>query len=595
MASVHSFSFDAFPNDDKIYRLYWAGQTQLSNTEDDSPKIFAWLKEVDAEGRYLPNVMARLVIQSAGAIPSLYIGSLWQNQSQFLSSTMPDLPLVELEIEAQPFWTAYQAGNTKQPATADTKRHDWINPSDYPLKIHTSDNAYVAGYNSWVVPMRTTDGREVVIPCYELFRAFYAGSSELAWRLLTAPWSKIQHYFVNHAEITELGEGRHKLVLDPVLGVGRGVMPFISAFILSKAVRQCANRIQVDLVAESQGNGDQTAWIRAVPPFLNQRFRILARVQELQSRDGLLVTKIERGSFPVDFSRVTVTYLEDEYLPEPSEEEKKDKTGAQCEATKRQEPPESARVKKSGTRRPSARRWRLGIGKEFWLNGPELKKAIRETKRIPRLEKKEDESPVESQPVGLGGAGDHKSAKHGSLEYCEKLENIDRMAAIQALIARLTGSVIDRWTEWPLVRQTTIEGNTFCAFPTDKGDAGDQAWASGYRSEDDDLPRLAWVVRLVIENQAVYWVEVEHIKNNERYCSIIFQMLNNVELDGNTLLELLTVCVTKQGCWPKYPPEPLSEKLRWVKARHYTNDKGGLRTITITKRLDQLGVVRKKH
>lgn len=588
MASVKTFSFDAFPNDDKIYRLYWAGQVQVVNSEDVSSKVFAWLKEVDAEGCYVSNAQARLVTQSAGAIPSLYIGSLWQSQSLLVGSRIPSSPSVELEIEAQSAWQSFRAGDTKE---RGERKQDWINPSDYPLKISSIGARNVAAYHAWVVPMRTTDGREVVIPCYEIYRAFYAGSSELAWRLLTAPWTKISHHFVNAYELTETDDGHGELVVDPVLGIGRGVMPFLGALILSEAAKQSVNRVYADLINEALMDGEHKAWIRAVPPFLNQRFRIRAHVQALDSRDGLLVLKIDRATFPIDIARIS--YLEDVHLPEQQKDEEKDEQRSNSpETLDAEENP--VHVGRSGTRRPSSRRMRLSLGKEFWLEGPELKKAIRKTRRMPSQEEKGEEAHSQIPlAVGLGGPGDYKSAKPGSIEYHDKVENVERMAAMQALFARLTGQVIDTCDEWALVGQIVVEGRTFCALPHDTKDDVIKAWALGFGG-DDDTPRLVWVVRLCISGQIVYWIEVEHVKNDEHYCSLAFKMLGSAELDANVLSQLLSVCVSSRGIWPKHAPDSLAQKLHWVKARHHADDQGGLRSITLTNRLDDLGVVWRK-
>jgi hypothetical protein len=589
MPSISSISFDALPKDDKIYRVYWAGQIQLSNTEDESPTFFCWLKEVDDSGRCIPGIPARRIAQTSGSIPRFEIGSLWQRQAPYISSTIPVDATVDFEILAPAEWQSVRCSDKNASLGKDKQKrnHDWINPSDYSLKIDEGGQENTAAYRSWVVPMQTVDGKSLLVPCYEIFRAFYAGSSELAWRLLTEPWAAIKQHFLIQESITVTAEGSQALKLEPAAGVGRGVLPFIGALVGSKTMRSAANRVHSDLVSEAQSIGAQTAWINAVPPFIGANFRIRARVLPLKSCGGFLVTKIERADFPVDLSQIT--YVQNEYLDDSDESE----SAALTQAYGSQSPDtaESARVQKSGTRRATARRFRLGIGAGFWIDAPKLQKEMRQIKSTNPPMKNDKSNPVLPQVnVGIGGVGSYPAAKHGSLEFVDDLENVGRMAAIQELIFNLTGSVIDDWSEWPLVNPVSIEVNQFCALPTDHGSPRSIAWAKGDAAEICDTPRLAWVARLNVAGQIIYWAEIEHITKNDHYCSIALKMTNGSELDKPTLLDVLKSCVDHCGIWPKHAPAPLANKIQWAKARHNADDQGGLKSSTLLNPLKALGI-----
>ena len=586
MATIPSFSFDALPNDDKIYRLYWAGEIQLSNSDDESHQVYAWIKEVDEDGQDIPGAAFRRIVQSTGAIPRLHIGSLWQSQKPYSGKRLSEFPLVDLEIEAQSEWQVVQAGsrNTVAGKHSDGRNHLWVNPSDYSLRLVEDGGQIRQGFNAWVVPMRTVDGLEVVVPCYELFRAFYAGSSELSWRLLAEPWSGAQKHFLNDWKFIDEPHGQQNLLLDTVAGVGKGVLPFLGVLVTSKAARSCAEQVNPNLLQQAQESGEQAAWVQVVPPFLNERFHLRVRANHFASRSGLLVTKIESASFPGKFSNLV--YLQDEYVSEPPKDGEEE-TGGENKGGGN---PKEKRVNRSGKRRPTARKFRLNIGTNFWLDAPRMAKAVRNRVEKDQQTKGKEEPDLPKQQVGVGGQGNHEADKQASFEHSGVRPNTERMEALFELILKLLGNGIDQYVECPLVNPVAGEGWTYCALPTDIKDAKSLAWAKG-DSVGDEPPRLVWVARFDIGKQSAYWIEVEHIRDSEHFCSLAFKMIGDAQFDEEILVSVLQVCVQRRGRWPEHATENLSGKVQWVKAKHFLDDLGGLRASTIAKAMERLGIM----
>ena len=590
MPSPHSFSFDAFPNDNRIYRLYWGGEIQLPNSQDESSLVYVWLREIDINGKFIRNTTeARRVVLSSGAIPRLHVGSLWRAQAPYVNQSIPESQLLEFEIEAQPVWQPVRAGDKNHGAGKGDwgQRHAWINPSDYPLRITEDGRQVKKGYNAWVVPMRTVDGLEVVVPCFEIFRAFYAGSSEMAWRLLSAPWPTISHRFINAAEFISGPDGLPGLQIDPVSGLGQGVARSIAALVSSSAARQGANNISSHLLHEAQKHGQQTAWIHAVPPFINTRFRMNARVQKFASRDGYLVTKIENASYPGNVRHIALlqdTYEDPQNIHNVSDEAPPEGIPHLTENLNR------AKINRAGDRRPTSGRFRINTGGGLWLDPPIVEKVVRSQKRLSKQNDHHSTINTLVQTVGVGGQGNHKAAKHASFEPTVKLEKVDQMGAVHDLITSLCGKSFDSWDEYPLVGPISDDVHTYCSLPTNIGDAKAKAWARGSGHIPSAQSRLAWVVRLNIGNQAVYWIEIEHIKNFDKFCSLAFKTLDGSELDSETLEQILDICVISHGVWPKDVPKSLAKTILWVKAKHYTNDAGKFRESTINNRLAELGL-----
>jgi hypothetical protein len=590
MPSPHSFSFNAFPNDNRIYRLYWGGEIQLPNSQDESSLVYVWLREIDINGKYILNTTdARRVVLSSGAIPRLHIGSLWRAQAPYTSRAIPESQLLEFEIEAQPTWQPVRAGARNHAAGKGNwgESHAWINPSDYLLRITEDARQVKAGYNAWVVPMRTVGGVEVIVPCFEIFRAFYAGSSEMAWRLLSAPWPTISHRFIKTAEFIKGPDGLPGLLIDPAPGLGQGVVRSIAALVSSIAARQGANNVSSHLLHEAQEHGQKTAWIHAVPPFINTRFRMNARVQKFASRDGYLVTKIENASYPSDIRHIE--FLQDIYEDDPLNIQNVSDEDPSEGIPHQKENLQHAQINQAGDRRPTSGRFYINTGSDLWLDPPIVEKIARSQKHLSKQNDHPSVIDIPIQTVGVGGQGNYKSAKHASFESTIKLEKVDRMAAAHELISALHGKSFDSWDEYPLVDPVSDDMHTYCSLPINIGDAKAKAWAQGNVYTPSAQSRLAWVVRLNIGNQAVYWIELEHLKNSDKYCSLAVKTRNGSELNAETLKQILDICVKSLGIWPENAPKTLAENILWVKAKHYTNKEGKLRESTINNRLTELG------
>ncbi len=592
MPAHSSISYEALPAGDGIYRLYWGGLIQLSNSEDDAPKSHVWLREIDRQGDYIPKVPAIRVVQSAGAILGFHIGSLWQNKAPFLDSKLKEPDPIEFEIEAQPSWCPVLANQKHMYAGRGQggRSHDWLNPSDYKLTLDEGGGVSVAAYHSWVVPMKSVNGEELIVPCYEIFRAFYAGSSELAWRLLTAPWSAIKSHFLRNAEFHKTAEGKWAIRLEPETGMSKGVLPYLGALVGSSAMRGGANKVHADLISSTQEYGTQTAWIRAVPPFLNQRFRIKACVVPLTSRPGVMVTHIVAASFPLQDT--PLHYVQDEYISDLTDASAADTPDdAQFTQGQRDKYIDTANVSKSGQHRATKRRLHLGIGRDFWLDAPRPTKEVRQVQSIKPPIIQPDEAPDVLAPyVGVGGTGDRESPPHGSLEQSDD-ETTGRMAAIQDLVSSLALAEKLKWVEWPVVNCTAIECNKYCALPIDQGDEKSRTWAKGNGFDGGEPPRLAWVIRITVAGQNVYWVEIEHQKRGDHFCSIALTVLSGKDLDEATLRQVLNACVEHKGIWPKFAPHHLASIIKWSKGKNYQDGNGGLRASTILNRLRELGVV----
>ncbi|HQQ63607.1 MAG TPA: hypothetical protein PLF22_08530 [Pseudomonadales bacterium] len=587
MKIAHKFQLSTLPNDDKIYGVYWAGLAKLGLPNGDHPMFSIWLKEVDARGHFVSQALCKRIVQPAGFIPAFAIGSLWHKQEAYTVDD-PKSRILTLNIKGQNNWCPVRISDRQG---RGHHNYSWINPSDYRLALEEEGGTFTAGYKSWVVPMTTVDGRKVIVPCYELYRAFYAGSTELAWQLLTGPWPSICHNFIkNEYGCFESPNGGQKYcVIQPMSDIGSGAFHFIGMLAVSNWARRCADGVYANLLNDAQSNGSRFAWLKAVPPFQDKNFILKANVIYLPSTNSYLVTKIESASSPV--SEYSLVRLANEYFSQ--DEDESDDGG---------EPPNDSgdagggtSVNVSGTRGRYPRRpsFIMSTGNKFFIDSkvdviPYIRKPLPPGKTYGANDK--DPMKQDSVDIGVGGKISDQKSKQGSFESSAPPSNVNRMVEIHSLVSRLVENTGGSFIELNLINPVLIGNHGFCQLDSGVGGVESEKWVGIY-SDDTRRSRLVWVVQLNIAGRVLYWVEIEHARRSEKYCSLIFKTINGAAFDASLLREILNVCVVTCGKWPLNPPSVLAKKIVWKKARHISNGKGGLADNTLLLPLKSMGVI----
>lgn len=303
MPSVTDPLHDSFPEDDRLYRIYWAGELAPPNSGESTHRVRVWLKEVDEFGRVVPNTAIRQITESVGAIPKFVIGSFWRNGriSRLKHENPSSIKL--LELVAPEVWSVARAGDSipREPGHQGSS-HTWINRSDLPLIFDTEVGRKILGHNANVVSARTTAGQEIIIPSYEIFRSLFAGTTDLSLALLNGTWDSVEKRFIVGSHQHESKEGVHWSI-DLAPGVPPSAVPYLGWLHFSESARKAANRIYPATVR--QGPLTHTAWISAEPPIVGQVFRMRARTLYLRSRNALLVTQICSVDFPINVAELS--------------------------------------------------------------------------------------------------------------------------------------------------------------------------------------------------------------------------------------------------------------------------------------------------
>lgn len=576
-------SFERFPEDGKIYRIYWAGLYVPRAYGTSTSRVAIWLSE-QSSGKPKPFVETRLVIDSIGSIPRMPIGSFWQDGRMVQQPLPAGEEIIDLEIAPQSEWSVVRAEDA-HPSAPSTPHDKWttcyLPPADIRLNLRQSNATTEKGHRARVVPVSTTSGDEVILPCYELFRAFYAGTSELAITLLGQPWNEAAaNKFVKDVEITETeGAPEWTLTLQP--GTPQGAVPYLAMLLCDPDARSAARRIHPQLVLDSQEN-PTGAWIYATPPVLNRTMNIRAHVRRLPTRNALLVLQIVEARYPGNAGRIKC--LVDTQPRAVAVAEAFGGSGAVARGSS----DVGISVAGSGDSAPTIRNRQLAAPGPVWLALPEISKQASRVRLLPQsagpqLGRFGDDR------VSTGTKGRVGDPARAGFSQQEAQERYDRFAALRSgLDALRSVGEITGWRSLPMVRPTPPHDPVYCAFPNAQGSLP-ISWSIVGRPQA--RPRVAWVIELNTLASSAYWIESEATTPRDIRCALMFVTSNGASPTYDLLGRLLELCALARGVWPSAPPASLAQDVFWVKVNHRFADQQ-MRPSTLRHALQRLAILR---
>ncbi|HEY0974647.1 MAG TPA: hypothetical protein VGE57_09155 [Solimonas sp.] len=184
-----------FPNDDHYWRIEWVGGVHrnpdvpserligvsiaplLSVATDDNPTALEALT-TDRNRR-------RTIEAGAGTIPSLVVGSIWRRQ-RMLAAVPYDLRECVIDLNATPA-RLLDAGHQIAP-------NQWL----IPPFLHALPHGML-GSRCAVIAIGS-DAHALVIPCFEVLRAWYVRSTAMANRLFSGPLKHVEDKIFDRAK-----------------------------------------------------------------------------------------------------------------------------------------------------------------------------------------------------------------------------------------------------------------------------------------------------------------------------------------------------------------------------------------------------------
>lgn len=569
MPAVTNLIHEPFPQDDRLYRIYWGGQLLLPKPGQATRQIRFWLKEIDEHGLDLGDGKVVQVTESVGSIPRLTIGSVWRNRKATRPKQGALRPIQSLEILAPSSWSVVRAGDYIPEGSRNThSSHTWINRSDLPLIFNTAAGRKVRGLDAQVVSALTTSGQEVILPSYEIFRAFFAGTSDLAHALLSRTWDAAEKEFIVGSNRYEEG-GSIDWHIDLAPRIPPSAVPYISWLHFDDAARRAANHIYSELVNQSG-----TGWLSSMPPIVNRTFRINAHVIPLHSRNALLITQILSVEFPIEVNSLSYSIPSKHTLSEAPVEGGNEipiSGTPKCGPTSISIPIDQ---------KPTQHCYLLPSSPVKFSGLPTAKKIARKD----RISHTQNFKHTSAGPtplvvsVGASGTGQARPAAQFTPDEAKQIE--DRFQAVMNLVTELQGDgLIADVIEYPIVRPAPLDIPTYCRFPS-SNDIKPWPWTMVRTPVPRE--RLALVLQISIDERMIYWIETEATTKNERYCALAVEMTDGSSLNEGTLEALLDICAAGDGVWPKTIPFGQDTVLT-AKARHTREGAALARSVMLNK------------
>ena len=185
----------AFPDDDRYWRVDWAGGIHknpdvpseslmgVSISPLTSVKVDDWPTALEA--LTTDRGERRTIKVGTGTIPSLIVGSIWRRQRM--------LPAIPYEIRELTVDLAATPPRTLETGHQVAANQWMIPPFKYPVPLEMLGSRCVAiGVGS--------DAHALVIPCFEVLRAWYVRSTAMANILFSGPLKTVEDRIFNRAK-----------------------------------------------------------------------------------------------------------------------------------------------------------------------------------------------------------------------------------------------------------------------------------------------------------------------------------------------------------------------------------------------------------
>ncbi|MET3115831.1 hypothetical protein AAKU64_000034 [Undibacterium sp. GrIS 1.8] len=335
-------TFDQFPDDDHLWMVKWVDKIQLPHLSTKSASVEVLLQKLPDILLPSLNRLSEKDIQSllnvsafknpehftnpcprvlAGAIPSIYIGQVYQHKV-----LVGDIPTIRLPIflpggEASCETVTLQEEIPQSLGWDPKFPHRILNPSEFSVPKQSFPHSQCLVFR--------TKKFTYVIPRAVIFQTYYALHTSMARAFTNGPWPEALKSLIFTGELdsgmkTEIDEQTGVWNLVRQIGVKRELAPLLALYYFDPHARVCAESIYSNALQE-RGFGAHNPWhISAKIPFqgntpvsLDVRGFALHsyatlnknKVSNEHQPTKILITKIIASSFPVVPEIKTAAYV----------------------------------------------------------------------------------------------------------------------------------------------------------------------------------------------------------------------------------------------------------------------------------------------
>lgn len=182
MKNTSLFQISAFPKGERIWRISWLGKFVKNPNVPSEPSIEVVLvplrTDINPENSNLNSKYAydysgiKTILVGSGLLPILKIGSFWQNRSEIRFKDPHTIIKTKFSINKD---ASYITNKIITPGLFQSSHYPEIDECNYTklLVLDYPENS------------QTENIEKIIIPCNEVFRFYYAHSSQLTRTLLT--------------------------------------------------------------------------------------------------------------------------------------------------------------------------------------------------------------------------------------------------------------------------------------------------------------------------------------------------------------------------------------------------------------------------
>lgn len=274
---------EAFPDDDRTWRLDWLGDVAFQRYRRfETPFICLALSPYREDSFPYPADEQRHVHVPVGTLPILGVGSLWVKGRQVgFQSSVEEIFTVE--------------ANSDRTRLAKAGIPDGEEGYLVPFEHHPFHHRHT---RSWCLVAQSDESATVVIPTMEVIRFYFGSSSGLATRLLKPPFDEDKLWVEAERDVVTK-EAR----IDLARGISGASAPDIARIAFEVEATRCARLIAGSLMTCNEDR----RYPKAHLPFLGKTKLRVAGMWLGAEQKRFLVFRILSCSHSLPFSKLTYT------------------------------------------------------------------------------------------------------------------------------------------------------------------------------------------------------------------------------------------------------------------------------------------------
>lgn len=544
-------------------------------------RVRLWLAKIDESDpqdlkwAFRPSGLHSVLVieEAAGSVPTLATGSFWRDRTlQRDYSMYDDLTFQSEPVDDQP-WNVVRASDRL------TSGRFRVSVDEYPVSGEDARGSELRFHDAPLLQCYTDRGLELLIPCYEIFRRFYALTSDLANALLAGHWKRELATLVD-IELTRVSEDGKSFEVAPLVAMRDIGCLGIALFLTMPVAGRRASEI-FPAIENLRRRGIRDPWIFARPPW-QQPMALTFIGQRLRS-GAVLVKWIYDSPFP-SIPYPVVRMDPSVNIPVESESEPvrppgvpmADRIAELSDATI--QPAADARVSRAAVH--------FGLG-DFWTKLVKVKHRARKKIYVPFNPVTEGDSPPpRKRRLTTGRRSETGRAPTASWSSDSQNVIMNRFNALAECFEELlqAGEIRAR-EDYAPCNPVQIGLHLYCAFPMAIGGVA-RPWT--IVNPEEPRPRLCWVSEITASDGSLYyWFEVEALSREAFKALVVKPRTPGARLTSDTLEVILKIGATSKGQWKRGALLTVEEHVKWLSARHSFSS-GRLRSSVVLGKLRSL-------